>query len=105
LYVGGAFQGTLSPLTITSTAGTLDGFTLEVGTANCTIGCPKQLTEDPSAPAGTSAGTQTVGAVTMQGSNWWVAGIYSSSMSLGGVSLPLTGSAGTNFNYVAHLIP
>jgi hypothetical protein len=72
----------------------------------------KQVTEDPSAPAGTAAGTQTVNMVTMQGTNlasWWIGGSYSSSMALGSgataVSLPLTGSAGTIWYYVAHLLP
>jgi len=116
LYVGGAFTGTLSPTTLVSANSTLDGFTLELGTANCTIGCPKGVSEDKAVyNAATNtppAGTQTVGAIAMQGAglaNWWIAGLYSSTMSLGSgttlVSLPPTGSAGTAWNYVANLVP
>ena len=116
LYVGGAFTGTLSPTTLVSANSTLDGFTIELGTANCTIGCPKGVSEDKAVyNAATNtppAGTQTVGAIAMQGTglaNLWIAGLYSSTMSLGSgatlVSLPPTGSAGTAYNYVAHLVP
>jgi hypothetical protein len=114
LYVGGAFTGTLSPTTLVSANGTQDGFTLELGTANCSIkSCLKQVTEDPAYyPATVSSGTQTVSKIVMQGAtmaNWWIAGSYSSSMALGSdstaVSLPLTGGAGTIWYYVAHLLP
>jgi hypothetical protein len=113
LYVGGVFTGTLSPTSLVSTGGTQDAFTMEFGTASCSINsCLKQITEDPSAPTGTAAGTQTVNMVTMQGAtmaSWWIGGSYSSSMALGSgataVSLPLTGGAGTIWYYVAHLLP
>jgi hypothetical protein len=113
LYVGGIFSGTLSPTTLVSTGGSLDAFTMEFGTANCSINsCLKQITEDPAYYPGVPAGTQTVGMVAMQGStmaNWWIGGSYSSSMALGAgataVSLPPTGSAGTIWYYVAHLLP
>jgi hypothetical protein len=116
LYVGGAFTGTLSPTTLVSANGTQDGFTMELDTANCSINsCLKQVTEDPAyypATVSVPAGTQTVSKIAMQGTtmaNWWIAGSYASSMSLGSgntaVSLPLTGGAGTIWYYVAHLLP
>jgi len=117
LYVGGVFSGTLSPTTLVATAGSLDAFTMELGTASCSIdSCLKQITEDMSVyNAATNtpvAGTQTVNMIAMQGAtmaNWWIGGSYSSTMSLGSgataVSLPPTGSAGTLWYYVAHLLP
>ena len=114
MYVGGVFTGALSPTSLVSTGGTQDAFTMEFGTANCSINsCLKQITEDPSVyPATVPAGGQTVNVVTMQGAtmaSWWIGGSYSSSMSLGSgataVSLPLTGGAGTIWYYVAHLLP
>jgi hypothetical protein len=105
LYVGGQFKGQLSPLSLSDSADTnTDGFTLTLKTADCSVSCQKEFGDGP--------GGQGVGMLAMQGtglSSVWIGGTYSSNMTLGSglssVALPYTGAAGTNWSYIADLVP